>query len=361
MEVAMKVVVCGGGIVGASTAYFLALEGADVTLVERHEVAGAASGKSGGFLALDWCDGQPVEQLARRSFHLHETLADALPGEWGYRRVTTYAGYQCAGPAREGPIGWTGPRIAIHRRLGGPATTAQVHPARLTRALVDGALAEGARLVNGTVRGWRRDRSGAVTGVSVGSEVVPCEAAVIVMGPWSNVGTAIPLPTVYGIKGHSLVFASGSRIPAEALFLEWRDAYGSANPEIFPRADGTTYVCALSSDSPLPFDPADVGPDEGAFDRLEAMCAEISPVLRDSKVLARQACYRPVTRDGVPIIGPVPNAPGVFVATGHGVWGILNGPATGEALAQLIGTGRATEIDLSAFDPARSQVRQAAP
>jgi glycine/D-amino acid oxidase-like deaminating enzyme len=41
------------------------------------------------------------------------------------------------------------------------------------------------------------------------------------------------------------------------------------------------------------------------------------------------------------------------VATGHGAWGVLNAPATGLALAELIADGAATSLDLAAFDPAR--------
>jgi glycine/D-amino acid oxidase-like deaminating enzyme len=86
-------VICGGGIVGASTAYFLtagshhrrggggggtgargsgpgpAPRAVDVTLVERHEIAGAASGKAGGFLALDWSDGTPVRRHTKSCMH----------------------------------------------------------------------------------------------------------------------------------------------------------------------------------------------------------------------------------------------------------------------------------------------------
>ena len=45
---------------------------------------------------------------------------------------------------------------------------------------------------------------------------------------------------------------------------------------------------------------------------------------------------------------------GAYVATGHSVWGILNAPATGEALAELILNGAATSVDLTAFDPGRT-------
>jgi glycine/D-amino acid oxidase-like deaminating enzyme len=87
----MRVLICGGGVIGASLAYFLSRRGVQVVVIERTGVACAASGKSGGFLALDWCDGSPLEHLARRSFALHQSLADELGGDWGYRRLDTYA------------------------------------------------------------------------------------------------------------------------------------------------------------------------------------------------------------------------------------------------------------------------------
>jgi len=125
---------------------------------------------------------------------------------------------------------------------------------------------------------------------------------------------------------------------------------------VFPRADGTTYVCGISSESPLPVDPALVIPDHGAIDRLKALCDRMSPVLAGSRVLASQACFRPVTQDGLPLIGAVPGARGAYVATGHGVWGILNAPATGEAMAELILDGAARTTDLSPFDPSRAAI-----
>ena len=50
---------------------------------------------------------------------------------------------------------------------------------------------------------------------------------------------------------------------------------------------------------------------------------------------------------------PVPGVAKAFVATGHSVWGILNAPASGEALAELIVAGATTQVDLRRFDPAR--------
>ena len=339
----------------ASIAYFLSCRGITATVIERTGLACAASGKAGGFLALDWCDGTPLEELARRSFALHARLAEMIGGEWDYRPLTTYGGF--AGLGRRGSanlIDWVSAGVAVSQRLGSTDTTAQVHPATFTAAMMRAAQAQGAALRLGQITGVVR-RNDRATGIEVDGEVVEGDAVVIAMGPWSILAAKwLPLPPVYGLKGHSLVFETGAVIPAEALFLEYREGSGEVQtPELFPRADGTTYVCAISSGSPLPIDPAAVSPDPGALERLRRMCHDLSPVLASAKVLAQQACYRPVTRDGLPLIGRVAGVEGAYVATGHSVWGILNAPATGEAMAELIADGAARTVDISPFDPAR--------
>jgi glycine/D-amino acid oxidase-like deaminating enzyme len=60
-----------------------------------------------------------------------------------------------------------------------------------------------------------------------------------------------------------------------------------------------------------------------------------------------------VTGDGLPLISAVPGSAGAYIATGHSVWGILNAPATGEAMAELIVDGTARTVDLAAFAPSR--------
>ena len=357
----MHVIVCGGGIIGAATAYFLARRGVRTTVVERTDVAAAASGKSGGFLARDWCEGTPVEALARRSFALHAELAAAGIGNWGYRGVVTYAGTADfmrlaarATPAADGPARWMSPEAQITQTLGTPGETAQVEPEALVRALISAAVAAGATLVNGTVTAVRHDVQAVLEGVDVDGECLACDKAVLAMGPWSNLVRGVPIAPIYGVKGHSLVFQTGTSVPAEALFMQCRDDSGVIlSPEIFPRANGTTYVSAISSEPALPADAAAVLPDEDALASLTRLCAALSPHLTPEWIVARQACFRPMTDDGIPLIGSVPGAPGVFVGTGHSVWGILNGPATGEALASLIVDGHGGAIDLAPFDPSR--------
>src|SRR5215469_15249008 len=93
MSARKRIIICGGGAIGTAIAYFASRRGALPIVIERHAVGGAASGKSGGFLAFDWCRGTVVDRLARRSFALHAELADTLGNPWGYRRLETFAGH----------------------------------------------------------------------------------------------------------------------------------------------------------------------------------------------------------------------------------------------------------------------------
>merc|ERR1711936_19517 len=81
---------------------------------------------------------------------------------------------------------------------------------------------------------------------------------------------------------------------------------------------------------------------------LEAIATSLSSHLKGAKLLQKQACYLPCSPDGIPIIGKLPCYKDAYVGTGHGVWGILNGPATGKCLAQVI-LDIKPDIDLTPF------------
>ena len=356
----MRVVICGGGVIGACTACFLARRGVDVTVVERTEVACAASGKAGGFLALDWCAGSPLDALARRSFALHGELARETDDDWAYRRMNAHGGVvvRDRDARRHTPaaLDWLSDGTVISQRLGTPDTTASVHPRKFTTAMMRAAQKHGAQVRQGQVTGLlRRGTEPIVKGIEIEGSIIEADATVIAMGPWSRLAAEwLPLPDVFGQQSPSLVYDTGADVPADALFLEFRDGSGDElTVEVFPRADGSTHVCAFSGAAPLPLDPADVAPDPDVIERLRSICERLSPAFRRDRIVAKQACFRPITRDYMPLIGRVPRMAGAYVATGHNVWGILNSPATGEAMSELIVDGKAHTVDLSPFDPVR--------
>jgi len=352
------VIVCGAGVVGASVAYFLARRGVPVTVLERTAVACGASGKSGGFLALDWCDDSPLGPLARASFAIHAELAKTLGTDYGYRRMDTFMmAAREEGAVRGGhrvtPPRWIDGSGIVTAELGSTETTAQVHPAQFTTALIEAARSHGATLRLGVVEDLVQ-RGGAATGVRLDGATLEADAVVLAMGPWTGrLQTRMRLPRVWGLKGYSVILDARD-VPAHAVFMDYRTADGRhLEPEVFPRPDGTVYVCGMRDHQPLPESAEGVEVSEAACDVLAGAARRMSTTLAAARITGRAACYRPVTDDGLPLIGPVPGVKGAFVATGHGPWGMLNAPATGLALAELIADGAPKMLDLRPFDPAR--------
>jgi glycine/D-amino acid oxidase-like deaminating enzyme len=345
----VRVLVLGAGVIGAATAFFVAREGAAVDLVERAAPACAASGKAGGFLALDWCDGLPRAPLSRPGFALHPELAREAADGLGYRPVETLL---VAASGEGEPAPWLGPGFHLVERLGEPTTTALVDPARLTRWLVERAIAAGARLLLGTPgalestgRGWRSRIAGTT---------LEADAVVLALGPWTSLARSwVELPPVFALLGHSLRLELAEPLPPRVLFARLDPArHGVGELEIYPRADGSVVVAGLSRPARPPDEPTAVAPDQGAAERLLAAARAVLPALARARRVEPRACLRPMSADGTPLLGPLPGRPGLWLATGHGPWGILEAPATGELLADLV-LGAPPRIDPRPFDPAR--------
>ncbi|ONM51393.1 D-amino-acid oxidase isoform X1 [Zea mays] len=369
-----RVVICGGGVVGACTAYFLATHAASPTvptLVERCAPACAASGKAGGFLALDWCDSTPaLSRLARASFALHRRLADALGGAdaYGFRPVHTLSVLLPPHPAASSspphPLlpPWVDPSAsaAPPRELGTPDTTAQVHPGLFTKAVL---AASGAEVVIGEVERVAVAWDGRVAGVVVKGRdgVLDADAVVLALGPWSGrLEVVSEVFDVSGLKAHSIVLRprEPEKVTPHCLFLSYQPEPGAKmlDPEVYPRPTGEVYICGMSKDENPPDDPATITGEPDSIAMLHKIAGKVSSQLKKeegAEVVAEQACYLPCTADGLPVIGEIPGVKGCYVATGHSCWGILNGPATGAALAELILDGKAKIVDLEPFSPAR--------
>lgn len=262
----LRILVCGGGVIGACTAYFLSHKSksanlpAQITLIEKSSIACAASGKAGGFLALDWCDDSPLSSLARASFNLHRSLALQLhgPENYGYRPLNTLSlpivntnKPSSASPPRSSSLlpSWVdGPTAGGPKTIGTVETTAQVHPQLFTRTLVDVATKEyGLQVLIGEVEKLEVE-GGKVTGAVVREgkreRIVEADAVVLALGPWSSRSAILSsLFNVSGLKAHSIVLRppEPSAITPHALFLSYQDSPGAKvlDPEVYPRPTGT--------------------------------------------------------------------------------------------------------------------------
>ncbi|KAK9284148.1 hypothetical protein L1049_023316 [Liquidambar formosana] len=370
-----RVVVCGGGVIGVCTAYFLAKKGAAVTLIEKSSVACAASGKAGGFLALDWCDGGPLSNLARASFNLHRSLAQELDGlrSYGYRPLNTLSLSITEQQNPQNPPSgsktsgnslipsWVDGPGRNPRTIGTTETTAQVHPQLFTQTLLSKAVADyGVEVVIGKLERVEVEGGRVDSVVLEGGRVIDADGVVLALGPWScRLSLLSSMFRVYGLKAHSIVLEpkEPDAITPHALFLSYYSSQGGKpmDPEVYPRPTGEVYLCGMSAEVEVPDDPEQVAPNPESIQVLKRVAATVSSHLREgeARVKAEQACFLPCTDDSVPVIGEIPGVKGCYVATGHNCWGILNGPATGAAVAELVVDGQASIVDLSAFSPAR--------
>ncbi|KAL3591450.1 hypothetical protein D5086_010090 [Populus alba] len=364
-----RVAVCGGGVIGVCTAYFLAKKGAAVTLIEKSSVACAASGKSGGFLALDWCDGGPLSSLARASFNLHRSLAEELNGteSYGYRPLTTLSltitesGKQGQSSRVQNLPSWVDGPARDLRAIGSTETTAQVHPQMFTKTLLSKAVEKyGVEVVIGKVESVGVEGGRVDSVVLEGGRVIESDSVVLALGPWSGKFEMLSsLFRVYGLRAHSIVLEpkEPDAITPHALFLSYYPAQGGKpmDPEVYPRPSGEVYLCGMSSEVEVPEDPEQIVGDPESLEVLKRVASTVSSHLveGEARLKAEQACFLPCTDDSVPVIGEIPGVKGCYVATGHNCWGILNGPATGAAMAELIVDGQSTIVDLAGFSPAR--------
>ncbi|CAL8464301.1 g3836 [Coccomyxa elongata] len=357
-----EVLICGAGIIGSAIAYYLAEKGVKSTVVEKGDVACASSGKAGGFLALDWNDSSPVGPLARLSYALHKELATTLGEDTGYREVRTFSVTASAKPgrrraARKDDLGWLDGNITRVTEMAEEGTTAQVHPQKLTRALLSAAEVKGARLLRGTVQGVTLSADGThVTGVTVDGRRLPAKAVVIAMGPWSGDATAwFPgLPRIGGQKAHSILVRPARPVGADCLFAQLVTSSGQrTEPEVYPRPDGTVYICGESDSSAVPDDPLSITPRADAMTALQEAGAAMSSALAEGTLEAQQACFLPTSPDGLPVLGSIPGVKGAYIASGHSCWGILNAPATGKAMADCIVDGNCSCVNLAALSPDR--------
>jgi glycine/D-amino acid oxidase-like deaminating enzyme len=367
------VVIAGAGVMGCTTAYYLAKEfGISSTLVDpTGTIAPAASGKAGGFLALDWNDYSPVGPLARRSFGLHQELADALgvggdgTSKIDYRRLTCAAISLAEGSSSSSSvvvnrpkgkklegIQWAeGDGVLGMRPLGDEDTIAQVHPKKLCEALWEETqkLAPNAKLVKGKVVEAIYDEDGTTHRFLRGAKlddgsIVNGDALLYACGPWTA-------SVMTGVKYHSVV------VPTQSVLSQCVFFSGAGDPEVYVRPDQTAY-CTGFPDAPVRVTELpgqeEVRPEAVAKiqDAVAQASCSFSTALQEGETL-NSACYLPSTPDGLPIMGALPDRPQCFMAAGHSCWGILMGPATGECMANLIATGKSPHVDLTSFDPSR--------
>jgi D-hydroxyproline dehydrogenase subunit beta len=341
------VAIIGGGILGCAAAAFLAEAGVRVDLYEREEVAAAASGRNSGSVQHPF---DPVlRDLHLETLRQYRELADfELPREpvgvlmlARERAVLEPSVREVARdcpeltPALLGPDELRSVEPAVRPGLWGCRleTGYPVRPAAATRAFAKRAYAAGARFHEGETA-WPWVIGARARGVLAAGVRRPAGAVLVAAGPWTPevidpTRAWRPIVPVWGVVAE-LEMEGPPRHVLEEAGVEAVGAGGAASIFSLVAADGQVSVgstfLAEQPEAP-PWAPT-----------LRRAGERFVPGLRRAKVVGVRACARPQSFDGRPLVGELPGQEGLWVAAGHGPWGISTGPATARiAVDALLG------------------------
>ena len=361
-----EVVVVGGGVMGASTAYHLAKAGQrDVVLLEREPFFGqGATGRCAGGIRYQFS----TEINVRLSQHSLPML-DAFEAETGQAIDVRHCGYLFL-LTHEADVATFEQNVALQHRLGVQTewlTGAEIRRRLPLMALDDvlggtwhapDGLADPNGVVMGYVNGARRMgvklfnsvavtaidvRGYAVYGVETSQGRIETRIVVNAAGPWAaSVGqmAGIDLPIV-PVRRQWLTTTPLPQIPDDFPFV-----IDFAQSLYFHRE-----VAGLLTGMSNPSEPAGFDQSVDRDWELTAMEAAVKrlPLLETAGLAARVAGLYEVTPDAHPILGSTP-VKGFYVCAGFSGHGFMHGPICGKLMAEEILTGRAATLNI---DPLR--------
>jgi glycine/D-amino acid oxidase-like deaminating enzyme len=329
----------GGGIVGCAAAAFLAEAGARVELFESGGLAGAASGRNSGSIQ------HPFDPVMAR---LHRETLEHYRELDGFELPAAPAGVLVLARERRvvEPIA-DGALLApeqVRRLEPGVApglwgrrldTGYPVQPAAATLAFARRAVAAGALLHEGR-QAWPWVLGGGVRGVLAGGEHCAAGAVLVAAGPWTPevidpTGAWRPIVRVWGVVVEVAMDAPPGHVLEEAGVDELVDGPPESLFSLVVADGGVALGSTFLAREP---DPASWA---GALKRAGSAFV---PGLERAKVEGARACARPQSLDGRPLVGPIRGVERLWVAAGHGPWGISTGPATSRLAADAL-LGRA--------------------
>jgi D-amino-acid dehydrogenase len=364
-----QIAVIGGGIAGASTAFALAVAGAEVVVVDGG-FPGQATAAGAGIIA-PWSSNSdgPIYDLYAAGTSYYPTLIERL-GAVGIADVA----YHVAGalvvhadPARLDDV-----ERELRRRTAGVTVAGSVErlDARQARTLFPPLSADlHAVLVSGGARvDGRRLRSGLLAAAQrLGAVVVNATArlSATAAGSWqvhTSNGTigADVVVVACGAWANNVVEPLGYHLAVEPqrgqlahLLLDGVDTDDwpallplSASHYLVP-FDAGRIVVGATRETGSGFDPRVTA---GGMCEVLVNALSVAPGLAAAPVIETRVGLRPLAPRQLPFLGPVDGLANLFVNAGFGAAGLTMAPVVGEALAQLIVTG-SCDLDLNAFVP----------
>jgi len=361
------VVVIGAGALGLSTALQCALLGHSVVVVERDAAGSQASGRAAGLFKSVQAD-ELRTRLARRSIDLAVRFGDwagaelAVTGSGSFLVARTaehraYLETEAAGSrswgadVREAAAADLGRSVSYYRGTGKefalwcPEDVYIEEPMSLVRAYLEACARHGVEVLESEEVLSLPVSAGRVTGVQTAARSIEAGLAVVdAAGAWVRQVAALTgaadRVAVAPVRHQLLITEPSSDLDPGEPITRVVDAAVYLRP-----ARGGLMFGGFEPD-PLPLDPRDQPPsfrtgdlalDLGVLHRMAAQVAREAPLASAGPVAEHRGGLFTMSPDGRFVVGPVPDAPGLWVASGCNGSGFSSSPAIGEALARWIG------------------------
>jgi D-amino-acid dehydrogenase len=366
------VIVAGGGVVGATAAYLCARGGLRTLLLDRVDTGRATDAGAGIIAPRTSTRSEALFELGLRSGDFYPTLLGYLAedggGDTGYARcgdlrvaVTedelahfgalvdaldarrAQYGYPTAEEVREvspddaralfPPL--ARPLRALHDR-----TAARVDGRLLNQALLKAAAGRKVTYVRASADRLMVEGGHAV-GIATGAEVHRAGSVIITGGAWT--------PELAGPLGVTIAVAPQRgqiihlQVPDRATG-DWPVVHAFHDHYIVSWAGGRV-VAGATRETGSGFDPRVTA--AGVHEVL-GQALRVAPGLAGAAMLETRVGLRPLSADGLPVVGPIPGVVGAYVATGHGPSGLTLGPYSAALVTELL-LGRAPALDLMPF------------
>ncbi|RYG73033.1 FAD-binding oxidoreductase [Lentibacillus lipolyticus] len=365
-------IVIGSGILGASTAYHLAKQGADVTLIDRNDLGQATAAAAG--IVCPWLTNRRnnawyrlVKEGARYYPALMQKLKADGETETGYARVGAInifdtqeklnnkmelALQRKASTPEMGEVTALSPvetkalfpPLADEYRAVHIRGAARVNGGLLRDALIRGAEKNGATFIRGDAS--LISEGSRITGVTVNGERHHADQVLVTCGVWAKELIA-PL-------GMNFLVTSQK---AQIVHLQMPHTDTSSWPVLMPPYNqymltfggGKIVVGATQEDHAGD----DYRATMGGIHEITDKALRVAPGLSASTYVETRVGFRPFTPGHLPIIGPVPHVEGLFIANGLGASGLTSGPYLGFEFSKLA-LGQPTDLDLHDYNTANA-------
>jgi glycine/D-amino acid oxidase-like deaminating enzyme len=352
MAMAQRVVVAGGGIVGAAITYYLARAGAGVILLEREQPGRRTSNNSFAWVNAFSRTTRPYYDFARRSVEIYRQLPDELGLEmelhwhgsihWVERPEAAAAlrarvqelqswGHAVEMISRDELMAREPHLRSTAEAACYSASDGATHPPSVISALLQRAQALGAEVRTDTSLVSVEIRNGRVSGARIPSGVLAADVVVNAAGvDAAAIGAMAGVRMPMFPKPGTLVLT----VPLPPLV---RSVIYSPDLHLRQQADGRILLGESWT-----MDTEDTDLSLGRGQHLLARAAAFLPELAQAHVETMKIGVRPMPQDERPIVGPVPGIAGFYVAVTHS--GVTLAPLVGQLVAQEVTTGQPSPL-----------------